>query len=106
MKHVASGRSKVGQKTTTLLDLYDAPAISLLEGHHTIESFNKAFRAEGWEIEPWPQEYISHEYWIRDQTGVWTCSNKNDLRAIPVTVCAWDGPPEKLAARGPAPHLH
>jgi hypothetical protein len=81
-------------KTTTLTDNFDSPTVTILEGHHDVETFNKAFEAEGWEASPWPESYISHEYWERGSDGSWTCSNKTNPKAIPVTVADWAGPKE------------
>ncbi len=92
-------------KMYTLLDEFDAPYISLVEGHHSAEVFNEAFELDGWDVDPWPAEYISHEYWILEADGNWTCSNKNDIRSRPVTVVDWCGPREDTA-KGPAPELH
>lgn len=97
---------KAKMVTTTLTDTYDAPEISILEGHHDLKTFNKAFIEEGWTQEPWPSDYVSHEYWIKLPNGKWECSNKNDSRAIPVTIATWEGPAPLPLAKGPAPHLN
>ena len=79
-------------KTLTLVDVYEAPFVSLLRGHHSAEVFNAAFREEGWtdSEDPWPEDHISHEYWIEDSEGKWHCSHKGDPKAQPVTVAGWD----------------
>lgn len=94
-------------KTTTLTDDFDAPTITLLEGHHDIITFNKAFEAEGWDSQgPWPEDYLSHEYWVRDNEGFWSSSNKNNPDAIPVSIVAWDGPKEQSVDLSPHRVLH
>lgn len=94
------------RKTLTLLDEYDAPEFSILPGHHSVQDFNVAFLNEGWTSEPWPEDYISHEYWVNLGNGKWKCSNRLDKSAEPVTVADWSGPTEQPLARGPAPHLN
>lgn len=89
-------------KTLTLCDEHDSPNITILEGHHTPEIFNEAFIAEGWEADPWPNDYISHEYWVRHDDGKWTSSHKADPKARAVTVADWSGPRDV----GPNPDLH
>lgn len=110
MKPAASEVSREGiqmhLRTQTLLDEYGAPNFSILQGHHDIATFNKAFEAEGWSVEPWPSDYLSHEYWETDNGGNWFSSNKDCLRAVPVTIVDWGGPAEQLPAKGPNPDLH
>lgn len=77
-------------KTFTLLDNDSIPVVSILEGHHDIDTFNLAFKNEGWISDPWPEDWISHEYWINHGMGRWSCSNRSDPKAIPVTVAGWD----------------
>ncbi len=82
-------------KTTTLLDKYDCPVVSLLPGHVPLEVFNEAFMAEGWDgVDPWPEDYVSYEYWICNSEGKWESSHKGIKEARPVTVVGWDGPTE------------
>lgn len=77
-------------RTVTVMDKDGTPAFSLLRGHHLTETFNEAFRTEGWDDAPsWEDEDISHEYWIEENEGKWICSNKYHPRAVPVTVAAW-----------------
>lgn len=94
------------KKTITLCGQYDEPEFSILEGHVDLKTFNDAFVAEGWTVELWPDDYVSHEYWRNLGDGKWECSNKTDSLAIPVTVAAWDGPVEQPVANGPNPSLH
>lgn len=79
-------------KTITLLDDKDCPSVTILPGHVSLELFNEAFKAEGWEADPWPEEYISYEYWIYKGEGVWETSHKGVPDARPVTVAEWEGP--------------
>jgi hypothetical protein len=87
-------KSKQTFKTTTLLDEHDCPVISLLPGHVPLDIFNEAFIAEGWEADPWPDDYISYEYWVCKPDGTWESSHKGIQEAQPVTVAGWDGPQE------------
>lgn len=92
-------------KTETMLDESGAPILSILLGHHDVDTFNHAFIREGWEADPWPEDYISHEYWIKKLDGSWECSHKENPLAVPVTVAGWMGPQEEKSL-GPRPDLH
>lgn len=68
--------------------------ITILEGHHDANTFNRFFGGEreytqSLEVKTWDDWEISHEYWIKEKDGSWTCSTKEDPRAIPVTVGDW-----------------
>jgi hypothetical protein len=75
------------QKMTQTLGA-ENPVVSLLVGHHDLETFNKAFEAEGWSTGGFSDEGVTHEYWRKDKTG-WVCSNIHDARALPVTIGEW-----------------
>lgn len=88
--------------THTQCDETGAPEFTILNGHHTVEIFNEAFIREGWEADPFPEDYISHEYWVKKSDGRWESSNKNNPLSVPVTVGTWEGPIDL----GPDPSLH
>lgn len=65
------------------------PVVTILEGHHDIDAFNRAFAAEGWDHKGWDEENISHEYWVKKRGGLWEPSVKTHPDAIAVTVGDW-----------------
>jgi len=67
----------------------DDPVISILEGHHDLETFNRAWAAEGWDGPGFDAELVAHEFWTKDDKGHWSPSVKTDPKAIPVTVGDW-----------------
>ena len=75
-------------KTFTLSHDEDNPSYTLLEGHHDAQTFSKAMRAEGWDMDDIHEDDISHEYWVQEEAR-WCPSNKEDPKAIPVTVSEW-----------------
>lgn len=67
----------------------DSMDYSLIKGHVSDEEFNKVF-AEKWHGgDPIEGDRISHEYWVESKDGSWKSSNKNDPKAVPVTVTDW-----------------
>lgn len=75
-------------KTFTIGSEEFGPSFTLLEGHHDSQIFSKAMRAEGWDTADVHPDDISHEFWVVEE-GHWCPSNKEDPKAIPVTVNPW-----------------
>lgn len=67
----------------------DNPVVTILEGHHDVQTFNRAFAAEGWDTGGWQDDSISHEYWVKTDERHWSPSVKTDPKAVPVTVGDW-----------------
>lgn len=64
------------------------PSHSICMGHVDLPTFNKAFKAEGWESDGFDPELVSHEYWSFSG-HFWQRSKQGDPGAVPVTVGAW-----------------
>jgi len=73
---------------TETLSIGDDPVYTILEGHHDAATFSKAMNAEGWDNAEIHPDDISHEYWVKEEDK-WCPSNKEDPKAIPVTVSPW-----------------
>lgn len=66
----------------------ERPLFTVLEGHHDLQTFQKASVREGRE-RAWSPDEISHEYWRKNFDGTWEFSTNKDPLAIPVTVGEW-----------------
>jgi len=75
-------------KTVTLGYDVDNPSTSICSGHVTVSVFNRAFKAEGWESDKIRKEDIRHEWWI-PMKRKWKKSNRENKKAVPVTVMDW-----------------
>ena len=68
------------------------PIASILEGHHDVGTFAKAFIAEGWDDAGteggWSRDMVKWEFWSKTKKG-WKKSEKGKRGARPVTVGYW-----------------
>jgi len=61
---------------------------SLVEGHLSDREFNKIVK-KAFAGDTISSDRITHEYWVKDQDGAWSSSNRNNPKAVPVTVMDW-----------------
>lgn len=77
-------------KTLTVgVDSEDNPQFSILKGRHSIKTFNKAFKNEGWDdSDGFTKDMVTYE-WIRKLKNSFRITDQNDLKAEIYTVGHW-----------------
>lgn len=77
-------------KTITLTDKQGNPAWTLCPGHVSAKTFNKAFKAEGWNTDPYLDKDLYFQYWRKLKSGMFKKCSPEAKGAKPYTTTeAW-----------------